>query len=858
MFNPLMSDGNNPLNSTDKPCLSGVSGSIETGTEILFQPPGKSLSTGVSQPPIDISPLAGGNSDNFILSASHVLPESALVEQALESGKDILTGLGKDPDFTNKMNIAFGNSWDAKVASNLVKDWLTGDFSELPKIEIRAGVEINEANGAFAAANNTIYLSRDFLAKNAGNTEAVTSVVLEEIGHSIDSKVNVSDAAGDEGDIFARLVQGKTISADELLGLKAEDDRATITIGGKDISIEMSQIAMTSIGDKVYQSHRGLDNKIYTRFSKGFTSDGEGVIWSDWKATTSGTTYSAPSLETFKGKLYQSTRGTDDKIYTRSSTGFTSDGEAVTWTDWVPAPEENTKTKNAIALEVFQDKLYQSHRGFDNKIYNRSTSDGVTWSGWTATTSGTTYSAPSLEAVGNNKLYQSSRGTDDKIYTRFTSNGSTWSEWKESGGTTYSTPDIEEFKGKLYQSTRGTDDKIYSRFSADGINWNQWKESGGETPTAPTLEAVGDKLFQSVQGLNQKIYTRFSSSVASNSEITWSPWKESGGYSPLDRDDFSVIPTGEFNAEYYNNKDLSGAPTVIYKESKIDKNWGTGGPGKSIANDNFSVRWTGKFNFDQSNYAFKVKADDGVKLWVDNKLVINQWKDQSPTEYSANVDLTKGTHEVKVEYYEKEKGAQVKAWWEKAGYYSQLSPLKEDDWDRETGDDIRFDGNPSNGESRTEIKQIYADISTAILGSQRKMNAGYLYDQSYYNALGKWHSGIDFKAKAGDTVKAAAQGKIVWTDDTGASSNGYFIAVEDKNGKQWVYGHLQSLGNWKIGNTVKVGDQISTVGSQLGSNAHFHLAVGTKNGSVSASPNQNLVRQATMSPLEAYWLWKNS
>ncbi|MGA9379628.1 MAG: PA14 domain-containing protein [Phormidium sp.] len=231
----------------------------------------------------------------------------------------------------------------------------------------------------------------------------------------------------------------------------------------------------------------------------------------------------------------------------------------------------------------------------------------------------------------------------------------------------YSTPDIEEFKGKLYQSSRGTNDKIYTRLSSDGITWTDWKESGGETPTAPTLETVGDKLFQSTQGLNQKIYTRFSKSVASNGEITWSSWKESGGESPLDSDDFSVIPTGGFNAEYYNNSTLSGAPTVITKESKIEKNWGTGGPGKSIANDNFSVRWTGKFNFDQSKYAFKVKADDGVRMWVDNKLVIDQWKDQSPTQYSANLDLTKGTHEVKVEYYEKEKGAEIKAWWEKAG-----------------------------------------------------------------------------------------------------------------------------------------------------------------------------------------------
>ncbi|PAX51263.1 peptidoglycan DD-metalloendopeptidase family protein [Brunnivagina elsteri] len=85
-----------------------------------------------------------------------------------------------------------------------------------------------------------------------------------------------------------------------------------------------------------------------------------------------------------------------------------------------------------------------------------------------------------------------------------------------------------------------------------------------------------------------------------------------------------------------------------------------------------------------------------------------------------------------------------------------------------------------------------------------------------------------------------------------------FIAVEDTNGRVWVYGHLQSLGQWKANAPVKVGDQIGTVGNQLGSNAHFHLAVGTKayGGSVAGGTEVN-VRNATVSPLQAYWEWRN-
>ncbi|TAG35714.1 MAG: hypothetical protein EAZ33_25365, partial [Oscillatoriales cyanobacterium] len=66
-------------------------------------------------------------------------------------------------------NVAFGNSFDVEKAVKLASAWAQGDFSEFPEIEIRSEAEINGALGAFAAATGKIYLSREFLAKNAGN-----------------------------------------------------------------------------------------------------------------------------------------------------------------------------------------------------------------------------------------------------------------------------------------------------------------------------------------------------------------------------------------------------------------------------------------------------------------------------------------------------------------------------------------------------------------------------------------------------------------------------------------------------------------------------------------------------------------
>lgn len=172
------------------------------------------------------------------------------------------------------MNLAFGEGWDAAVVGDLARDWLTGDFSDLPPVEIRAGAEINGANGAFAAATDTIYLSSEFVAGNAGSPEAIVSVLLEETGHYIDSQINTSDAAGDEGAIFAIAVQGKEFDAAELQALKAEDDTATVMLDGKAILIEqdntLSAARVITVGSTTttYSDWVGTtDTNDYYRFS---------------------------------------------------------------------------------------------------------------------------------------------------------------------------------------------------------------------------------------------------------------------------------------------------------------------------------------------------------------------------------------------------------------------------------------------------------------------------------------------------------------------------------------------------------------------------------------------------------------
>jgi Ca2+-binding RTX toxin-like protein/pimeloyl-ACP methyl ester carboxylesterase len=127
-----------------------------------------------------------------------------------------------------------------------------------------------------------------------------------------------------------------------------------------------------------------------------------------------------------------------------------------------------------------------------------------------------------------------------------------------------------------------------------------------------------------------------------------------------------IQQVGIWRGEYFNNRDLDlrDYSTFARIDGAIDNDWGNGGPGNGVGNDNFSIRWTGKFNFSSGNYIFHAKADDGVRLWIDGNLVIDQWKDQGATDYTAIRNLT-GVHQVKVEYYENGGGAVAKVWWDR-------------------------------------------------------------------------------------------------------------------------------------------------------------------------------------------------
>jgi hypothetical protein len=123
--------------------------------------------------------------------------------------------------------------------------------------------------------------------------------------------------------------------------------------------------------------------------------------------------------------------------------------------------------------------------------------------------------------------------------------------------------------------------------------------------------------------------------------------------------------TGGWQAEYFANRELRAPLALSRRDTVIDFDWGSGSPDASLPSDSFSARWSGATSFEQGVYRFSITVDDGVRLWVDDNLVIDSWKSESERDLTADVGLARGEHKLRLEYFENRGTAVVRLSWEK-------------------------------------------------------------------------------------------------------------------------------------------------------------------------------------------------
>jgi subtilisin len=127
------------------------------------------------------------------------------------------------------------------------------------------------------------------------------------------------------------------------------------------------------------------------------------------------------------------------------------------------------------------------------------------------------------------------------------------------------------------------------------------------------------------------------------------------------------VPPDNWVGAYYNNPNLEGDPALARPDGAgfIDRFYPSGAspaPGV-IGASNYSTRWTRTLTLTAGNYRFSVTGDDGVRLYIDDQLKINEWRNQPPTTYNVDVNLAAGNHEIRLEYFQATGPAQARLTW---------------------------------------------------------------------------------------------------------------------------------------------------------------------------------------------------
>ena len=193
-----------------------------------------------------------------------------------------------------------------------------------------------------------------------------------------------------------------------------------------------------------------------------------------------------------------------------------------------------------------------------------------------------------------------------------------------------------------YRFTATSDDGM--RVWVDGaLIVNEWNDHAPKTVSADRNLGSGHHL------VTVEFYENGGGAVA---KVSWTP---------------VPVTINNWRGAYFGNTTLSGSPVLVRDDAQINFDWGDGSPATGLVGaDRFSVRWTRTLNLGAGQYRFIATADDGVRVWVNEHLLIDAWRDQAATTYSGEIYLPGGAVPVKMEYYENAGGAVARLRWEKA------------------------------------------------------------------------------------------------------------------------------------------------------------------------------------------------
>ena len=175
---------------------------------------------------------------------------------------------------------------------------------------------------------------------------------------------------------------------------------------------------------------------------------------------------------------------------------------------------------------------------------------------------------------------------------------------------------------------------------------------GGYSGTGSSKVSILDGLKKRAGKLTQVVYTKGSA-------------RDTASYLPVDPIYLSHGNSAGLSAEYFTSLDLSGSPAVERVDKAVDFKWTLFAPDEKLFADNYSVRWRGEITAPESgNYKIGLEGNDGYRLYLDGRLLIDRWDKISYHADLVDFDFVAATpHPITIEFREPKGNAHIKLVW---------------------------------------------------------------------------------------------------------------------------------------------------------------------------------------------------
>ncbi len=183
--------------------------------------------------------------------------------------------------FHETMKTVFGEGYDAAKAEQFRQQAQAGNFDWLPPVKLVSAETLGGAHGAYDAESGTVFLNESL------DPSLAASTYVEEAGHHLDTQLNTKDSAGDEGELFRRILSGEKLSSAQVAEIRAENDKGIIHVNGQAKEVEFWNPfkaigkAAKSVGNAIGNAAKAVGNVVKeaaVRVGDGVRSLATGVV----------------------------------------------------------------------------------------------------------------------------------------------------------------------------------------------------------------------------------------------------------------------------------------------------------------------------------------------------------------------------------------------------------------------------------------------------------------------------------------------------------------------------------------------------------------------------------------------------